>query len=122
MDRLNKIRKIVISFLAILLFIFVVLCVTGCSAVDSIKIGGGYTGEDGTKVEGNVEVVLSKSESDYTGLSVLESLENEKDKYVVLSQKDVAKIVDKIEPEKKSILSISPFKKLAEFLKQKYLS
>lgn len=119
MDRLNKIRKIVFSFLAILLFIFVFLCVTGCSAVDSIKIGGGYTGEDGTKVEGDVEVVLSKSESDYTGLSVLESLENEKDKYVVLSQKDVAKIVDKIEPEKKSVLSIGPLKKLSEFLKQK---
>ena len=62
MDRLNKIRKIVFSFLAILLFIFVFLCVTGCSAVDSIKIGVGYTGEDGTKVEGDVEVVLSKSE------------------------------------------------------------
>ena len=119
MDRLNKVRKIAISFLVILLLLFIVMCFAGCSAVDSIKIGGGYTGEDGTKIEGDVEVILSKSESGYTGLNVLESLENEKDKYVVLSQKEVAKIVDKIEPEKKSVLSIGPLKKLSEFLKQK---
>jgi len=119
MDRINKIRKIVLSFWVILLLVFVVLCIAGCSAVDSIKIGGGYTGEDGTKIEGDVEVVLSKAESEYTGLSVLESIGNEKEKFVVLPQKDVAKIVEKIAPEKKSILSISPLKKLAEFLKQK---
>lgn len=103
-----------------ILFIFVMLSFfAGCSAVDSIKIGGGYTGEDGTKVEGDVEVVLSKAESYYVGLSVLEQVENPNEKFIVLPKKDVAKIVDKIEPEKKSILSISPFKKLAEFLKQK---
>jgi len=105
--------------------IFLMLCLavvigfSGCSSVDSIKIGGSYTGEDGTKIEGDVEVVLSKAESAYTGLSVLEQVENPNEKFVVLSKKQVEKIVEKIEPEKKSILSISPLKKLGEFIHSK---
>ena len=102
----------------IYLCLFCICICVGCSSVDSIKLGGGYTDSDGTKIEGDVEVVLSKEESAYTGLDILESVENPSEKYIVLSQKDVKKIIDKIEPEKKT-LSISPTKHLSEFLKDK---
>ena len=100
------------------LCIIMVICLVcvGCESIDSIKIGVGYTGEEGTKLEGDVEVVLSKLESDYVGLNVLESVENPDEKFMVLNQKEISKIIEKLEPEKKSVLSISPRKKLAEFL------
>lgn len=102
-----------------LLLIVVCTIIAGCESIDSIKIGGGYTGEDGTKVEGDVEVVLSKVETDYTGLNVMEAVENSSEKYVVLPQKDVTKIVEKLVPEQKRVISINPRKKLAEFLQGK---
>ena len=102
-----------------LLFVFIVIFfISGCSAIDSIKLGGGYTGEDGTKVEGDVEVVLSK-DSSYVGMDVLESVENPDDKYIVIGKSQADRIVNKLEPEKKGVLSISSFKKLSEFLRKK---
>ena len=102
-----------------LLFVFIVIAmISGCSAIDSIKLGGGYTGEDGTKVEGDIEVILSK-ESSYVGMDVLESIKNSDDKYILVSKKQADKIIDKLEPEKKGVLSISSFKKLSEFLRKK---
>lgn len=102
-----------------LLFVFIVIAmILGCSAIDSIKLGGGYTGEDGTKVEGDIEVILSK-ESSYVGMDVLESIKNSDDKYILVSKKQADKIIDKLEPEKKGVLSISSFKKLSEFLRKK---
>ena len=39
----------------IMFVVIVSIILASCSAVDSIKIGGGYTNEDGTKIEGDVD-------------------------------------------------------------------
>ncbi|MFA5129227.1 MAG: hypothetical protein WC445_04740 [Patescibacteria group bacterium] len=84
---------------------------TGCESIDSVKIGGGYTAEDGTKIEGDVEIVLSETETKSLGIPYFTSNAGN---FVLISEKQAQKIVEKIEPDKKNIVPNSAFKSLAE--------
>lgn len=100
------------------IFVFIVFFIlfSACSSMDTIRVGGGYTTPDGTKIEGDIEIGMNKSETEYVGLPMLESKAGEK--FMLLDRKQADLLASKIEPDKKSILSISPFKKISEFLKK----
>lgn len=39
------------------------IAIAACSSVDSVKVGGGYENEDGSKVDGSIEIILKKIEA-----------------------------------------------------------
>lgn len=100
----------------IMLIIVISIILTGCSSVDSIKIGGGYTTEDGTKIEGDVEVVLNKEETTLTGLNVLETIDQKRN-FVILEEKQVSKLLEKVDTEKKMTEKIGIMKRLFDLVR-----
>lgn len=99
-----------------IMIIAICIILAGCSSVDSIKIGGGYTTEDGTKIDGSVEVVLDKEATASIGLNVLETID-QKVNFVILEEKQVSKLLEKVAPEGKNIPNGSKFKRLSELVK-----
>lgn len=97
----------------IILAILVCCVIFGCENT-CVKVGGGYTDPDGTKIEGDVEFCPSASSKE-VGLPVFESEAN--GKAVLLTEKQVSKLLEKSDPEKKSINATSPMKRLSELVK-----
>jgi hypothetical protein len=47
----------------LVLCVLLLCAIVACSSVDSVKVGGGYETEDGTKVDGSIEIILKKIEA-----------------------------------------------------------
>lgn len=100
----------------IMFVVIVSIILAGCSSVDSIKIGGGYTTEDGTKIEGDVEVVLNKEETASIGLNVLKTIDQKRN-FVILEEKQVSKLLEKVDTEKKMTEKIGIMKRLFDLVR-----
>lgn len=88
----------------------------GCSGQHCIKIGGGYTYDDGQKIDGNLEYCYDQRESEKNKTPVVKDANGKK--YMLLSEDDARKILEtKAAASASQPASESPFGDLKKSLK-----
>ena len=92
-----------------IMIIAILALLTACAGNHCIKVGGSYDG-----VTGELEYCYDETSSKETGITVLSG---DSEKAVLLNEKQVSKLLEKVAPEQKSLLNVSPMKRLSELVK-----
>lgn len=100
----------------IIILVMATICFGGCGTGNHcIKIGGGYTYDDGQKIDGNLEYCFDQPASDANKTPVLK--DGAGTKYMLLSEQDAHKLIA-ADPGDAKAASVLPFwdlkKRLAE--------
>lgn len=103
---MNRLDKFVL-FLMFVLFLSIVA--SGCAGKHCIKVGGTYEGNSG-----ELEYCYEKEVSKSVGLPILS---NESGQSVILSEKQIGKLLEKVDTEKKMTEKIGIMKRLFDLVR-----